>query len=436
MNGSTPPGCGGVPVVSLKASCTVDPLNAGTYTFTATYNGDSDYTATETQITGYTVGQGTPTVTLSADPASGATVGTPVSLSATVAGPQGAPAVTGTISFTADGATVPGCGSVTVTAGTATCAAGTLPAGSHSFEADYSGDTNYLAASGTLSGYDVAKATPGVSLSATPSANANVDSQISLSATVQAVNGGPAPTGTVTFLANGAAVAGCSNVSLTGGAASCPVGQLPAGTYIFEADYSGDASYLTASGTVTDYTVTKVPADVAVTSDVAAPVWGQPVTFTATVTAEGKPVSSGTVQWSVNGSPVPVGADGKASLGPLTTLAVGTDKITAGYSGTDRIAAASGTDSIVVAKADTTTKLTIIGRTLLIATVKPVAPGAGRPAGTVTFTLGGRTLGTTTLSASGTAIININPTERGVISANYGGDAHFKGSSGSATLSG
>jgi hypothetical protein len=228
--------------------------------------------------------------------------------------------VTGTISFTADGATVPGCGSVTVTAGTATCAAGTLPAGSHSFEADYSGDTNYLAASGTLSGYDVAKATPGVSLSATPSANANVDSQVGLSATVVPPAGGPAPTGTVTFLANGAAVAGCSNVSLTGGAASCPVGQLPAGTYIFEADYSGDASYLTASGTVTDYTVTKVPADVAVTSDVAAPVWGQPVTFTATVTAEGKPVSSGTVQWSVNGSPVgspvPVGADGKASLGP------------------------------------------------------------------------------------------------------------------------
>jgi len=248
--------------------------------------------STATQVTGYKVGQATPTVTLSADPASGATPATPVSLSATVAGANGAPAATGTVDFTVDGTTVPGCGSAAVTSGTATCAAGPLPVGSHTLEADYSGDANYL----------------------------------------------------------------------------------------------------TASGTVTNYVVSKVAPAVAVTSSVAAPVWGPPVSFTATVTAAGKPVTSGTVQWSVNGTtagaPVPVGADGTASLGPLTNLAVGTDQITADYSGTDQFNPASGTDSIVVGKA-------------------------------------------ARLSSSGVAIVAIRPIRLADISVSYSGDDHFKGSSGS-----
>ena len=120
------------------------------------------------------------------------------------------------------------------------------------------------------------------------------------------------------------------------------------------------------------------------TSSVAAPVWGQPVSFTATVTAAGKPVTSGTVQWSVNGTqagaPVPVGADGTASLGPLTNLAVGTDQITADYLGTDQFNPASGTGSIVVGKAATTTTVIKSGQ-LLIATVTVVPPGpVSRPA--------------------------------------------------------
>lgn len=208
----------------------------------------------------------------------------------------------------------------------------------------------------------------------------------------------------------------------------------PKSGHTLEADYSGDANYLTASGTVTNYVVSKVTPAVAVTSSVAAPVWGQPVSFTATVTAAGKPVTSGTVQWSVNGTPagapVPVGADGTASLGPLTDLAVGTNQVTAGYSGTDQFTPASGTDSIVVGKAATTTTVIKSGQ-LLIATVKVVPPGAGQPAGTVTFTVNGTPAGTARLSSSGVAIVVIRPIRLADISVSYSGDDHFKSSSGS-----
>ena len=220
--------------------------------------------------------------------------------------------------------------------------------------------------------------------------------------------------------------AGCGSAAVTSGTATCCGGLLPVGSHTLEADYSGDANYLTASGTVTNYVVSKVTPAVAVTSSVAAPVWGQPVSFTATVTA-GKPVTSGTVQWSVNGTrpaPVPVGADGTASLGGSPTWP-STDQITADYSGTDQFTPASGTDSVVVGKAATTTTVTKSGQ-LLIATVKVVPPGAGQPTGTVTFTVNGTPAGTARLSSSGVAIVVIRPIRLADISVSYSGDDDSK----------
>jgi hypothetical protein len=117
------------------------------------------------------------------------------------------------------------------------------------------------------------------------------------------------------------------------------------------------------------------------------------------------------------------------SLGPLTDLPVGTNQITADYSGTDEFNPATGTDSIVVGKAATTTTVRKSGQ-LLIATVTVVAPGAGQPTGTVTFTVNGKPAGTARLSSSGVAIVVIRPIRLADISVSYSGDDHFKGSSG------
>ena len=84
-----------------------------------------------------------------------------------------------------------------------------------------------------------------------------------------------------------------------------------------------------ATDSITGYVVSKLVSSVAVTPNVAEPVWGQGVSFTAAETAAGAPVTQGTVQWSADGTamgaPVAVGADGTASLGPLTDLPAGGD---------------------------------------------------------------------------------------------------------------
>jgi hypothetical protein len=64
-------------------------------------------------------------------------------------------------------------------------------------------------------------------------------------------SGPPAPTGTVSFTSNGAAISGCSSVTLTSSVtALCTTSALPVGTDTILATYSGNASYSGSSGTL------------------------------------------------------------------------------------------------------------------------------------------------------------------------------------------
>ncbi|MGA3210479.1 MAG: protease pro-enzyme activation domain-containing protein [Terriglobales bacterium] len=61
--------------------------------------------------------------------------------------------------------------------------------------------------------------------------------------------GPPTPTGTVSFTANGAAISGCSSVTLTSSAtASCTTSALAVGTDAIVAAYSGDSTYSSSNG--------------------------------------------------------------------------------------------------------------------------------------------------------------------------------------------
>ena len=64
------------------------------------------------------------------------------------------------------------------------------------------------------------------------------------------------------------------------------------------------------------------------------------------------------------------------------------------------------------------------------ATVTAKSPGGGIPTGTVTFKDGPSTLGTATLNGSGQAMFTTSTLAAGShsITASYGGDANFKGS--------
>jgi hypothetical protein len=289
-----------------------------------------------------------------------------------------------------------------------------------------------LSASAGLS-IEVGAATPQVALSASPTAgNATVDTAVSLTATVAGVAGVAAPTGSVTF---GGQAASCGTVALNTGTASCSLGDLAVGSYTFTATYSGDSDYLSGpTESIAGYSVSLVPTAVSITQNLAAPVYGQPVSLAAAVTSGGEPVRTGTVQWLVDGSDegsaLPLSPNGTVSFMPQGVLSAGVHAIEADYSGTSTYATASLIDDMTVAKASTRTNVAVTA-SALTATVTAVGPGAGTPTGDVSFTVDGTPVGTAALNSSGVATLAHSSSGSEPVSASYGGDADFLPSSGS-----
>jgi hypothetical protein len=207
--------------------------------------------------------------------------------------------------------------------------------------------------------------------------------------------------------------------------------------------YRGDGTYASASATST-VTVTQTAAAVALGSSGGSAVFGQAVTFVATVTA-GAAVPTGSVTFYDGARPlgtVPLDGAGRATL-TTSALAVGAHAITAAYGGdTDDLGATSGAASETVAKAGAQVvlvprpafkkkKLVSLG---LEAEVRATAPGAGVPSGMVTFEVqtkakkkvGEKVLGTAALSG-GAATLSVQPNAvlKKPLTIIYAGDADF-----------
>jgi hypothetical protein len=123
---------------------------------------------------------------LAATPSDGITLGESVTLSASVAGDFGTP--TGTVEFDLSGTPISDCGSVAVTAGTASCTTTSLPAGSDNVAANYSGDFVYAPAASTALSYHVAY--PALEITTSTLADGTVDAPFEQSLTA---TGGLAP---------------------------------------------------------------------------------------------------------------------------------------------------------------------------------------------------------------------------------------------------
>jgi hypothetical protein len=225
---------------------------------------------------------------------------------------------------------------------------------------------------------------------------------------------------------------------------------LPGGNSPIQAVYSGDHDYRSSRSAVLTETVNADPATITnLSASPSGPVYGQSVTFTATVMALppafGFP--TGTVTFK----------DGSTTLGTSTlnsstqatfttsTLSVASHSITATYNGDSNFTSStSSTLTEVVGQTSSHTTLAssanpaVFGQTVtFMATVGAVSPGAGTPSGTVTFKDGGTTLGTGSLNASGQATFSISTLALGThasITASYGGDGNFQTST-SSTLS-
>src|SRR5207247_40562 len=218
---------------------------------------------------------------------------------------------------------------------------------------------------------------------------------------------------------------------------------LTVGSHSITARYNGDTNFSGSTSTALTQTVNKASTTTSLTSGTNPSVFGQSVTFTATVTvnAPGAGTPTGTVNF-LDGA-TNIGTCSLPAAAPFTctfstgALSVATHSITAAYIGDGNfLTSTSAAVSQVVNKANTSTSLTssanpsVFGQSVTFtATVAVVAPGAGSPAGTVNFLDGATNIGSCTLPAAAPFSCTFSTSALAVgshsITATYGGDTNF-----------
>ena len=344
--GTTLTGCSSVALTgsgnARTAACTTSTLAVGVHSMVADYSGDAGNGASSSAALSHTVkAVSTTTLASSLNPS---TSGAAVTFTATVAGTG----PTGNVAFTSDGAAIAGCTAVALSGSgnsrTAMCTTSALAVGTRSIVAGYGGDgTNVASTSAALaqvvtSAVPVATAT-GVASSVNPAvAGANVAFTASVT--------GNAPTGTVAFTADGAAIAGCASVPLAGTgntrSAACSTAALAVGAHAIVAAYGGNAGNLPSSSATLTQQITSPGQTLTRTrvgsSNNPAPE-GSAVTLTATISAT--PVAAGgTVAFTANGAAlpgctsVPVAVAGNDAVAACSaTLPPGAYSVVASYGG-------------------------------------------------------------------------------------------------------
>lgn len=213
------------------------------------------------------------------------------------------------------------------------------------------------------------------------------------------------------------------------------------GTCTIEANQAAAEGFSAAPTVSQDITVTAIESSVALNLADDSLVTGQTTTATAEVDVVAGTVgaAAGTVQFAIDGTdvgaPVSIDSDGLAVSADLGA-SVGAHQVTATYvPASANFAGSTSSAALTVAAADTTTKISV-KPTELVAVVAPVAPGAGTPAGDVTFRVDGAKVGTATLT-NGTATLahTVATDKTHAVSAEYTGSTDFNASSASTSRS-
>jgi hypothetical protein len=374
-----------------RGSWTVE-FPAGSRTVTATYGGDMFYAASQASI---------PVTVAKAETRTQLEQGAGGAFTATVSVvAPGAGTPTGSVRFRRDGVSVAIAALTGSTATYTTTAPGAITA-------EYAGDANFLMSGSTT--WEVATAAERVAVTSDRNPSLPGES-VTLTATVTPSPGTATPSGTVQFTADGVAL-GAS--ALVGGRGSVTA-TLPAGPHAIVAAYSGDATYPAASGSLTQV-VTATQTALALNPSTPSAVYGQPVTFTATI---GATDGTGTVKFSDGGTALGSAtlARGVASL-TVATLAAGAHRIAASWSGDATYGGLSAEIAYNVAKAPTAVVVTV-GTGAATAKVVAAPPGSGTPGGTVRFVelISGAAIGGPTVVLAGLT---------GPVRAVYDGDDNF-----------
>jgi len=253
--------------------------------------------------------------------------------------------------------------------------------------------------------------------------------------TANVTGSGGTPAGTVTFYE------GTKNIGaplLVNGTATLNYSGLSVGSHSITANYGGDTKYNGSTSNVVTQVVNAIKTTTATSllSSVNPSVFGQPITFTASVYPK---TATGSVTFYIGknsiGSSKLLG--GSASIS-VSTLIVGSHNITAVYSGDSNFA--SSTSNVLEQKVRSKTitywpskpNPCSYGKICIFtAQIEIQSPGIGIPTGTVMFCDGAKTLGTVSLSTGGQAKFSISSLSRGThtIMAVYGGDDNCNTSS-------
>jgi hypothetical protein len=422
---------------SAQAVLTTSSLAVASHAITAIYSGDSQFdpstsgplselvnrAATQTNVNTFT---------------SAVQFGRPVILTAAVtAVAPGAGIPTGFIAF-ADGGTPLGTAALNA-AGHAIFTMALPQVGQHVITAGYNGDPDF-----SLSGSSTSFLVFADSTTATVTADDNpstVGQAVTFTATLSntSVPGGPAPSGTVTFM-DGDNQLGTATLDSTGSATFATFA-LAAGDHSITVSYSGNASFFGSTSDAYTQTVnqgTSLDSQTSLSSSSTSSVFGQSVSFAAFVSPAASGAPTGTVTFWDGSTPLAtVGlTSGKATF-TTSSFSVGIHTVTAVYSG-DGLFGASTSAMLdqVVGKAaagivlnSSRNPLSRGSSFVLTASVSVKTPGAGTPTGTVTFMDGDRILGTVALDSQGHAslkVIGLSPGDH-AITAVYSGNDNLAG---------
>ena len=408
-------------------------LSTGTHQITAVYSGDYYYVANTSAPLTQTVLQ-TQSYTVLSSSANPSGTGQAVAFVATLQLPSYLTA-TGTVTFQ-DLSTNTSLGTAIISNNSAQIVMSNLSNGTHSMLATYSGDVNFASSTSRLS-QTVSQPTTTLSLSSNLSTS-SYSQAVTVTATVQPSYAGGSATGTVSFYDNGTfwqtapVLNNVAQISVTGFAV---------GSHSLTATYWGDTNFTGSSASAISLVVNQAATTVSLVSNANPSVYGQPVTYTATVglSFNGSTPSGAitfydgtTVLWSGFLSK----GSAQVSIGNATP---GSHSITAQYGGTASFAAStSPVLTQTVNQAPTTLTVSSsanpssYGQSVTLYATLQSSYNLLSNGGTVTFTDNGTQLGTATIQ--GSATVSITTTTLGVgartITAKYSGDSNLLASTG------
>ena len=321
--------------------------------------------------------------------------------------------------------------------GSATYTTSTLAAGTHTITVLYSGDTNFSPSTATAISQSVQPAVTSTAVSS--SGNPTVIGQtvvFTATVTVASPSTGLAP-GIVTFLDSGATLA---IGALNGGTATFTTTSLALGDHAITVLYNGGSNYSSSSSVVLTQTVNQASTATSVIASSNPGIFGQWVTFTATVAviAPGSDMPTGSVTFQFGGAltAATVPLSGDQATYATNSLSWGFAAVKAVYSGDGNNLASSSpplTQTTLQTSLTTLTALSnpsVSGQSVILTAT--VTGGFSTPTGTVTFLDGTSLLGTATLNTSGLATYACTGlTHAGspyTLTAVYGGDRASMGS--------